>query len=48
MRIAIALVILIGEEREDGGQNHCAPTIGITFRKGKASELINLLYFLNE
>lgn len=46
MRIVIALVI--GEEREDGGQNHCAPTIGITFRKGKASELIKLLYFNNE
>ena len=23
-----------GEEREDGGQNHCAPTTGLTFRKG--------------
>lgn len=23
-----------GEEREDGGQNHCTPTIGFTFWKG--------------
>ena len=48
MRISIALII--GEKREDGGQNHCTPTIGFTFRKSEFSDQSFLLFcftFLN-
>jgi len=27
-------IFLAGEEREDGGQNHCTPTTSFTFWKG--------------
>lgn len=32
----------LGEERENGGQNRCAPTIGFTFRKGTVSLSLSL------
>jgi hypothetical protein len=33
------VALITGKEREDGGQNHCTPTIGFAFRKGKITLL---------
>ena len=46
MDIWTLVLLFLGEKREDGGQNHCTPTIGFTFRKGEraSDKKKNIIY----